>query len=323
MLQFVLIALVATAVSAQSPQPKFPSSSSSPQPEVSPSAHPDVQSPSNGLLTGGNQEYVKVVKGDWRFWKGNPVDFRTFIRDASSNKPLSYWHDIPMFFNKEEKIYNMVVEVPRGGAVLTLVNLGEQMNPLTVHMDPETGRPQKENVDYIHNFGHMPQTFHPNVSDERVGEGFSLNGTGNPLDIIEISDRVHQRGDVIPVKILGVLGVVDGETSDYKLIAFDTRAVFASQINTLADVEIHFPDLLAATRGYFRFYKFPEQVNEILFRGEYQNSDWANDLIAEKHQQWLDLITSDNPPAGYALQCHVEGAKQQADDAAWNTIIAS
>jgi inorganic pyrophosphatase len=321
MFRFLLFALVATVIFAQESSP-FPEGSS-PLPEGSSSTQvPTIQAGTfAGLFTGGNQEYLKVVKGDWRHWRSNPSEFRSYIRKASSNQPFSYWHDIPLFFNQNEQIYNMVVEIPRGGAILTGVNLGMPMNPVTVLMDPETGVPMKENVDYIHNHGILPQTFHPATLDEMADEAEPLNGTGKPLAVFEMSEAVHQRGDIVPIKILGVLGVIDNGESNYILIGFDIRSPMAPLINSLADFDDHFPDLSLATRSYFRYYRFP-QVNQLMFDGAYQSVDFANKLIANKTEQWRELITMQNPPAGYALQCHVDGALQQADDAAWNSIIS-
>jgi inorganic pyrophosphatase len=268
------------------------------------------------FLTGGAEEYRKVIKGDLR---QDPAEFITYIEEAASKKPLSYWNDIPLYFNEEERVYNMIVEIPRGEAIKTLLNISEEMTPITVSMLPNSNQPALENVDYIHDFGKLPQTYSSASVEDKLAK---LLGNGQPLDVVEISDRTHQIGDIVPVKILGVLGVATNNAVDYKLIAFDTRSDAADQINSLADVETHYPDLLAATRGYFRFYQFPQQVNDMLFNGEYQDASVAENLINEKHSEWKQLLESENPPAEVNTVFQQSFARFQPDQSKWQMILA-
>jgi len=273
---------------------------------------------SAALATGASNEYLKVIRGSL-----TGPDFSkyfNFIVNSTTMQPQSYWHDIPMFANANQKTYNMIVEIPRGQAALTLMNLSFTANPITFALD-QFGNPLEENVDYIHNFGKLPQTYVPaGVQDSLSG----LNGNGKPLDVVEISDKTQNSGDVVPVKILGMLGVTEiNNEVDYKLIAIDTRSAFASQINSLADVDAMFPDLLAATRGYFRFYRFPEQVNQILNNGNFWDADTASQTIQDKHQQWQSLIQSQTPPNGIETECHQPNAAFPADDSKWLSVIQS
>lgn len=268
------------------------------------------------FLTGGAEEYRKVIKGDLR---QDPAEFITYIEQAADKKPLSYWHGIPLFFNQAERVYNMIVEIPRGEAIKTLLNISEEMSPITVSMLPNSNQPALENVDYIHDFGKLPQTYSSASVEDQLAK---LVGNGQPLDVVEISDRTHQIGDIVPVKILGVLGVASNNAVDYKLIAFDIRSAAADQINSLADIESHYPDLLAATRGYFRFYQFPQQVNDMLFNGEYQDASVAENLINEKHNEWQQLLESDSPPAGVNTVSLQPFAHFQADQSKWQMILA-
>ena len=38
---------------------------------------------------------------------------------------------------------------------------------------------------------------------------FRYKGDGDPVDIIEIGSKVHQPGDIVQVKILGTLAMID------------------------------------------------------------------------------------------------------------------
>jgi len=268
------------------------------------------------FLTGGAEEYRKVIKGDLR---QDPAEFLTYIEEAADKKPLSYWNDIPLYFDEAERVYNMIVEIPRGEAIKTLLNISEEMSPITVSMLPNSHQPALENVDYIHDFGKLPQTYSSASVEDQLAK---LKGNGYPLDVVEISDRTHQIGDIVPVKILGVLGVASNDIVDYKLIAFDIRSAAADQIKSLADIETHYPDLLAATRGYFRFYQFPQQVNDMLFNGEYQDASVAENLINEKNNEWKQLLESDSPPAEVNTVSQQSFAHFQPDQSKWQQILA-
>ena len=59
---------------------------------------------------------------------------------------------------------------------------------------------------YIWNYGAIPQTWeNPNVVDERTG----CKGDNDPIDVCEIGHRVAKRGDVVAVKVLGTLALID------------------------------------------------------------------------------------------------------------------
>lgn len=41
----------------------------------------------------------------------NTLEYRLFLEKDGA--PISSWHDIPLYANKEQQIFNMVVEIPR------------------------------------------------------------------------------------------------------------------------------------------------------------------------------------------------------------------
>merc|ERR1712200_172974 len=58
----------------------------------------------------------------------NSTDYRLFIRNEFG--PISPFHDIPLFVNKEEKTFNMVVEVPRWSNAKMEICKEEALNPI-------------------------------------------------------------------------------------------------------------------------------------------------------------------------------------------------
>jgi inorganic pyrophosphatase len=82
--------------------------------------------------------------------------------------------------------------------------------------------------------------------DERTG----CKGDNDPIDVCEIGHRIAKRGDVIQVKVLGTIALIDegirfffvanmfysfrlstGET-DWKVMAIDVNDPLASQLNS-------------------------------------------------------------------------------------------
>jgi len=260
------------------------------------------------LLSSNPDEYITVEKmqqGGERYYLQQPA-----------GRYISIWHDIPLFADQQNNIYNMVVEVPRGGIDSVEINLALPMNPIMDKIDG--AQSDDEPIDHIHNYGSIPQTF-LNSSDI---ESFSqLHGNNKPLKVVEIGENFYQVGAVIQVKILGALGVIDGESIDYKLVAVDVSSSLAQSVNNFDDLEKQFPDLLGATRGFFRYYKYP-LISDIAFNGQFQDSSFAEKIIDEAHQSWDRLIKLPNMPQGFSTDCHVEGAAFPADDAEWAKIAA-
>ena len=102
---------------------------------------------------------------------------------------------------------------------------------------------------YIWNYGAFPQTWeNPNHKDEST----QCMGDNDPVDCCEIGHRVARRGDVLSVKVLGTLAMIDDGEADWKMIVIDTEDPLAGELNDLEDVERLMPGFLAATREWFR-----------------------------------------------------------------------
>ena len=81
---------------------------------------------------------------------------------------------------------------------------------------------------YLWNYGALPQTWEdPNHVDEDT----KTTGDNDPLDVCEIGTSLHATGSIVPVKIVGVLGLIDEGETDWKLIGIDIRDKMASQVN--------------------------------------------------------------------------------------------
>lgn len=220
----------------------------------------------------------------------NTVEHRVFIeRDG---KPVSPFHDIPLYANPEKTILNMVVEVPRWTNAKMEISKEEKLNPIL--QDTKKGKLRFvrncfPHHGYIHNYGALPQTWEdPNVTHPET----KAHGDNDPLDVCEIGEAVAYTGQVKQVKVLGVMALLDEGETDWKIIAIDVKDPHASKVNDIEDVERNFPGLLRATNEWFRIYKIPDgkPENQFAFSGECKNKKYAEDVIRECAEAWEKLV---------------------------------
>ena len=72
----------------------------------------------------------------------------------------------------------------------------------------------------------------------------------------------------------------------------------AAEVNSIGDVEKHWPGLLAASHEWFRIYKRPagKPNNEFAFNGRFKDADFAEKIIAETHGFWQKLVREEREP---------------------------
>ncbi|KAH9360818.1 hypothetical protein HPB48_022154 [Haemaphysalis longicornis] len=166
---------------------------------------------------------------------------------------ISPFHDIPMFADEPKRIYNMVVEVPRWSNAKMEIATKEPLNP--IKQDVKKGK-----LRYVHNcFPHHGYIWklwrhstgagrfcsYPAVAwrlfyfyffstwedPDHTDSNTNCKGDNDPIDICEIGYRVAKRGEVLQVKILGVMALVDEGETDWKLLAIDVRDPLAKELN--------------------------------------------------------------------------------------------
>jgi inorganic pyrophosphatase len=80
-------------------------------------------------------------------------------------------------------------------------------------------------------------------------------GDNDPLDVVEIGARIIPSGYVRPVKVLGILLMIDEGECDWKVICIDSEDKWAPYLNDVRDVEEQLPQLLSSIREWYRSYK--------------------------------------------------------------------
>ena len=221
----------------------------------------------------------------------NTPNYRMFFRNQAGNA-ISPFHDIPLLADKQKNIFNMVVEIPRWTNAKMEVCKDEPLNP--IKQDVKKGKlrfvknifPHKG---YIWNYGALPQTYEdPDVLTEDTG----ANGDGDPIDVCEIGFKVHERGAVVQVKVLGVMALIDEGETDWKVLAIDVTDPMADQLDDIEDVKKHCPGLLKKTYEWFRYYKVPDgkPENAFAFDGDFRDKEYALKVIDETNGQWKEMM---------------------------------
>ncbi|XP_075971944.1 inorganic pyrophosphatase Nurf-38 [Anticarsia gemmatalis] len=258
--------------------------------------------------------------------RGSPYasDYRVYFKDESG--PISAMHDIPLWADKARRLVNMVVEVPRWSNAKMEISLGEPLNP--IKQDVKKGALRfVSNVfphrGYIWNYGALPQTWE---NPHHVDPGTEARGDNDPIDVIEIGQRVAARGDVYPVKVLGTLALIDEGETDWKLIAVSAADPDADKLNDVADVEALYPGLLRATVEWFRLYKVPDgkPENVFAFDGEAKDAKFAYNVIDEVHEFWRALVAGEVPDSNdiNKMNVTVEGSASRVERAEAAAVLA-
>ena len=230
--------------------------------------------------------FVRYLRGQL-----NTQSFRVYLKNSATNEFVSPFHDIPLFADKSNNVFNAVIEIPRWTNAKMEINKKEKFNPITQDVKKDKLRFVNNCFPYhgyIWNYGALPQTWEdPNQKDATTG----CAGDNDPLDVCEIGSRVHERGAVVQIKVLGAIGLIDEGESDWKIIAIDVNDPLASKLNDINDVDTHLPGLLDATRDWFRIYKIPtdKPANSFALDGKYFDRAFALKQIQHDHESWANL----------------------------------
>lgn len=248
----------------------------------------------------------------------NSLNFRMYFLDQQ-NKPLSPFHDIPLTAQSTTGAdFNMVVEIPRFSNAKLEICKELPANPIKQDVKKGQLRYVKNLFPYHGypwNYGAIPQTWEwPEHVDPHTG----AKGDNDPIDVIEIGSKLHATGDVIGVKVLGVMALLDEGETDWKVLAIDSTDPLASELNGLEDIERLMPGLLDTTRRWFCCYKVPDgkPENQFAFNGECKGRQFALDIIQESHGFWQKLKKGEVDAHGIQLSNEVGSESLTAEEPA-------
>lgn len=218
--------------------------------------------------------------------KPETLEYRVFFFD-SGGKKVSPWHDIPL--QAGDGLLNFVVEIPKESSAKMEVATEEPHTP--IKQDTKKGKLRFYPYNINWNYGLLPQTWEdPSHSNAEVEGAF---GDNDPVDVVEIGERRAETGEVLKVKPLAVLAMLDEGELDWKIVAISAEDPKASLLNDADDVEKHFPGTLTAIRDWFRDYKIPDgkPANKFGLGNKAAGKDYALKVIAETNKFWSSLVT--------------------------------
>nr|ATJ00691.1 soluble inorganic pyrophosphatase 7 [Hevea brasiliensis] len=230
--------------------------------------------------------------------EGQPetLDYRVFFLDKSGKK-VSPWHDIPLHLG--DGVFNFVVEIPKETSAKMEVATDEQFTP--IKQDTKKGKLRYYPYNINWNYGLLPQTWEdPSFANHEVEGAF---GDNDPVDVVEIGERRGKIGEILKVKPLAALAMIDEGELDWKIVAISLDDPRASLVNDVDDVEKHFPGTLTAIRDWFRDYKIPDgkPANKFGLGNKAANKDYALKVITETNESWAKLVKRSIPAGDLSL----------------------
>jgi inorganic pyrophosphatase len=228
------------------------------------------------------------------------------VEFQKDNQVISPWHDIPLYHNKENKTVNFICEIPKGTKKKFEISRTMVNNPIVqdIETDSEGNKVLRsykwpvDNPQMSWNYGALPQTWedpnHPEADITINGDQHPL-GDNDPIDAIEIGATAMKTGEIAPVKILGVLALVDSNETDWKLLVVRVDNPEFQEINTLEDLKAsEYGDVIGKIHYWLQNYKTPvgKPVNQFGFDGKPQDEKYALQKVTETHEAWAKNTNS-------------------------------
>ena len=137
---------------------------------------------------------------------------------------ISPWHQIPFVASEAEsgKLLHFVCEIPRGTTAKNEIHKSVAFNPVIQDIDKHGNPRHYQYGPSLVNYGAIAQTWE---DPEAISPDTGFGGDNDPIDVLQINNLPCDVGEVMPVRVLGCLALVDDDETDWKLIVTDARDV--------------------------------------------------------------------------------------------------
>lgn len=158
-------------------------------------------------------------------------------------------------------IVNAIVEIPTGTSAKWELSKDNDKQVIWEH---KKGAPRVVNyLGYPGNYGSIPRTALPK----------EFGGDGDPLDVIVLGQSVP-RGEVVPVRLIGVVKMLDDGEQDDKLVGVLTNDSPFKDVTSLNELNTTYPGVKDIVGLWFENYKGPGGGMEL--------QGWGDDVEANK-----------------------------------------
>lgn len=254
-------------------------------------ARPGSKTVSRSSSFGSDKDLNLTTAGD-----EDTLEYR-ISANSDCGKVVSLWHDISLTYidpdnTQDVACLNFVCEIPKFTRKKYEIATDEVGNP--IKQDEKKGKLREfKKGDIFFNYGCLPQTWEDPTHIHPDAEG--CRGDNDPVDVCEIGARIIQPGSVRPVKVLGILCMIDEGEADWKVVTIDAEDKWAPFLNDIEDVEEQMPGMLDAIREWFRTYKIPDGKPPNVFGLDerFMNKEYANGIIDECHVAWEELLSGE------------------------------
>ncbi len=137
-----------------------------------------------------------------------------------------------------------MIEIPKGTTGKWEVSVKEG----TIEWEKKNGKPREVKYlgGYIANYGSVPQTALPKA----------LGGDGDPIDVVVLGEPIP-RGEVVKVKIVGVLNLMEDGEFDGKLLAV-RKGSPEYKLSSADEINSKYDGVIDRTSSWFENYKGPD-----------------------------------------------------------------
>lgn len=182
---------------------------------------------------------------------------------------INYLHDIAAF--TADSLIQVVIEIPAG------TNQKWEVNKETGQIEWEMFTPDSMRIiDYLAypaNYGFVPQTL---LSKDQGGDG-------DPVDVFVLGPSIT-REQIVSVKIVGIIHMLDENESDSKLLAVsaDHKGLNAQTFEMLVN---NYPGVLEILQIWLSHYKGSGRI-EIL---SVQDEKHATRYLRDAHEEYMNM----------------------------------
>jgi len=220
--------------------------------------------------------------------------FSLYYKEEGTNAYVSPWHDIPLYSDEDStnKTLNMIVEIPRFTQAKFEIHREFGLNPIKQDVKDNKLR-YIYNIfpwhGHVCNYGAFPQTWENPFHQDRWT---NLRGDKDPVDVCEVGEMPVPTGTVLPVRVLGILALLDSGETDWKVIVMNSAEAKSKGIEDMDDLIEKSPGIAEAVKRFFTVYKVPAHKprNKFAYNGEIKGTDLAWDVIEFLHGEWKEMM---------------------------------